>query len=61
MILDGILVGVLLAGLELAVAWLLAVITNQEDSEEKNENQNNLKNAREFSTIIENGNNNDRR
>lgn len=61
MILDGILVGVLLAGLELGVAWLLAVITNQEDSEEKNENQNNLKSAREFSTIVENGNNNDRR
>ena len=37
MIIDGVLVGVVLAGLELGVAWILACVINHEPSSEKKE------------------------
>jgi hypothetical protein len=37
MIIDGVLVGVGLAGLELGVAWILACVINHEPSSEKKE------------------------
>lgn len=37
MIIDGVLVGVILAGLELAVAWVLACVINHEPTSEKKE------------------------
>ncbi len=37
MIIDGVLVGVGLAGLELGVAWILACVINHEPASEKKE------------------------
>lgn len=37
MIIDGVLVGVVLAGLELGVAWILACVINHEPASEKKE------------------------
>jgi hypothetical protein len=37
MLIDGVLVGVVLAGLELGVAWILACVINHEPSSEKKE------------------------
>lgn len=37
MIIDGVLVGVVLAGLELGIAWILACVINHEPSSEKKE------------------------
>ena len=37
MIIDGVLVGVVLAGLELGVAWILACVINHEPSSKKKE------------------------
>ncbi|WP_342220009.1 hypothetical protein [Rickettsiella endosymbiont of Miltochrista miniata] len=39
MIIDGVLVGVVLAGLELGIAWILACVINHEPSSEKKEEQ----------------------
>ena len=39
MIIDGVLVGVGLAGLELGIAWILACVINHEPSSEKKEEQ----------------------
>lgn len=40
MIIDGVLVGVVLAGLELGVAWVLACVINHEPSSEKRRKMN---------------------
>lgn len=39
MIIDGVLVGVVLAGLELGIAWVLACVINHEPSEKKEEKE----------------------
>ncbi len=54
MILDGVLVGVLLAGLELGVAWILAVITNHGSIDDNEENKNKITKTKKFSTTLEN-------
>lgn len=39
MIIDGVLIGVGLAGIELAIAWILACVINHEPSSEKKEDK----------------------
>jgi hypothetical protein len=52
MIIDGVLVGVGLAGLELGVAWILACVINHEPAaEKKEENDPSLKFSTNFANL----------
>jgi len=53
MIIDGVLIGVGLAGLELVVAWILACVINHETSSEKKEEKDPpLKFATNFANLV---------
>ena len=53
MSIDGVLVGVVLAGLELAVAWILACVINHEPSaEKKEEKEPPLKFSKNFANLV---------
>lgn len=53
MIIDGVLVGVGLAGLELGVAWILACVINHEPASEKKEEKNPpLKLSTSFANLV---------
>ncbi|MDQ8039707.1 MAG: hypothetical protein REH83_04805 [Rickettsiella sp.] len=51
MIIDGVLVGVGLAALELGVAWILACVINHEPSEKKEKKKSSLKFSTNFANI----------
>ncbi|MES2998103.1 MAG: hypothetical protein V4700_02145 [Pseudomonadota bacterium] len=53
MIIDGVLIGVGLAGLELGVAWILACVINHEPSPEKKEEKDpGLKLSTNFANLV---------
>lgn len=53
MIIDGVLVGVALAALELGVAWILACVLNHEPANEKKEEKDpSLKFATSFAELV---------
>ena len=53
MIIDGVLIGVVLAGLELGIAWILACVINHEPaSEKKEESDPSLKFSTGFGNLV---------
>jgi len=54
MIVDGVLIGVGLAGLELGIAWILACVINHEPSAEKKEGKDpSLKFLTNFADLVD--------